>query len=410
MFGSVAKNTLYQVLARIVSTAASFFITIVIARHFGLAGYGDFAKITAFVTIFYVAIDFGLNAVFLQYTDSKVRFRELFYTRILFSFFLIFLVNILTLALPFNALTSVGFSIANRIAIAIFSFTLLTEAIVLSSLAVFQRNLSYQYIFFATALGSFLTLFLIGMVVWFSYPLVYVFLSFLCGGIAEAIFALILSKEVVTPLQMDSQFVKKLIMQTFPVGFVLIINLLYFRIDIILLSLFKSSQDVALYDLATKVFDFLLALPLFLSNALYPFLLKEENFSRIANKKVFFYACLFALFGILSAIPMWFLSPLLGEIKKEFILVIVPLRILLLFLPIFFITSIIQWILLARKQQKKLVYIYLLGAILNVASNLVFIPTYGVVASAIITGAGEILILILLLILLCTNTTYAKKN
>jgi O-antigen/teichoic acid export membrane protein len=97
-------------------------------------------------------------------------------------------------------------------------------------------------------------------------------------------------------------------------------------------------------------------------------------------------------------IPAWFLAPLIAIVKKDFIPSIFIFRILLLSLPVFFLTNILQWILIAKNKKVYLLKIYLIAALLNVLLNLFFIPKYSYIAAAIITGISEGLILILLFI------------
>ncbi len=62
---TIAKNTIYQSIARTVASFIGFIITIIIARNFGITEFGDYIKITSYVAAFYLIIDFGLNAFFL---------------------------------------------------------------------------------------------------------------------------------------------------------------------------------------------------------------------------------------------------------------------------------------------------------------------------------------------------------
>jgi O-antigen/teichoic acid export membrane protein len=176
----------------------------------------------------------------------------------------------------------------------------------------------------------------------------------------------------------------------------LFFNLVYFRIDIIILSLFKSTIDVALYGYAYKYFEFLLAIPLFLSNAIYPLLLQTlknlRKYYEISQK----YLLIFFLFSIAIAIPAWIFAPFIAIVKKDFIPSVLVFKILLLSLPVFFLTNILQWILITRNKKAYLLKIYILAAIINMLLNLLFIPKYSYIASAIITGVSEALILILL--------------
>jgi len=385
----ITSNTLFQIIARVFASGSSFLITIVVAKHFGINSYGDFAKISAFVSLFYLFADFGLNAIFLQKEDNKIFFKDLFYTRFFLGVLLIFCVNIVAWFLPFNMVTNVGFSPLVRTGIAIFSFTLITEALTYTALAVFQRELSYEYFMIATMIGSATTLLFVFLSTFLSYSILLVLLSYIFGGIVKAGFSLFFTKENILPMKANTGFIKSMTVETLPITLMLIFNLIYFRIDMILLSSLKSSSDVALYDLSYKFFDFLIALPLFLSNALYPSLLAAEKIKKQGLEVTHRYMIIFAVFAVIIGVPVWIASPLLGLIKPEFLPAQLPLRILLLSLPVFFVTSILQWVLIAKKQQLFLSIVYVLFAGVNIVLNIIFIPSFSFIASAIITGICE---------------------
>ena len=355
-YKEIATNTLFQIIARIASSGTSFLITILVAHHFGIIGYGDFAKVTGFVTLFYLFADFGLNAVFLQKADAKIRFKDLFYTRLLWSIVLTFLVTSIAAFLPYNPQTHIGFSPEVRLGISIFSFTLITEAILYTSTAIFQRELSYENFMISSVIGSLFTLVIVFVASTISQSLFAVYISFIIGGLLESVLALFLTKEAVVPFAIDLKFVRELTVETLPIALLLIFNLIYFRIDIFLLSLLKSSQDVGIYDLAYKFFDFLIALPLFLSNALYPSLIQNEKDNKMFSAVVHKYMGLFLLFSFVVLIPTWIFAPLIrfipSENPGEFLPAVLPLRLLALSLPVFFVTNILQWILVAKKQQR----------------------------------------------------------
>lgn len=395
----ILKNTLYQIIARISSSGATFFIMIIIARHFGINGYGDFAKVTALVTLFYLLADFGFNAVFLQYEDARVHFKDLFYSRIILSILLICLINILAVALPYNPVTNIGFSPSVRLGIFIFSMSIITESILYTSSAIFQRNLTYFHFMISSIVGGVVGLGLVGLFALFSLPITYVYVSFVLSGIVESVTALLLTGERVFPPKLDHLFIRRLAKETFPITLLMVFNLIYFRIDMILLSALRSTRDVAIYDMAYNVFDFLIALPLFLSNALYPSILTDVKNTRTIPKAKRLVS-LFVASSLFVIVPIWIGAPLLKIVRTEFIDSVIPLRILLISLPIFFGTNILQWLLIALKKQGTLAWIYFFSTIVNILLNVLFIPRYGYIASAIITGASEAGIFIALWVLL----------
>lgn len=393
----IFTNTLYQILTKIFTSASGFIITILIARYFGAKVYGDYTKITAFIALFYLVADFGLNAIFLQMEEKQARFSYLLSLRLFFSLIIVTVVNGLILLMFFNRSQDIGFPAQLRLGSFIFSLTIIFQAILLSSSAIFQKKLRYDLYMLSITAGSLVTLFLIFFFSIKHMPLEYILLSYVAGNALSAAISLLVLNENIKLFSFNKNFAAKIIKDSLPLGLMLLFNLVYFRIDIIILSLFKNTVDVALYGYAYKYFEFLIAIPLFLSNALYPFLIRSlKNLRRyygLAQK----YLLIFFLISISITILAWLIAPLIALVKKDFIPSILIFKILLLSLPIFFLTNILQWILIAKNKKAYLLKIYIVAALLNALLNLLFIPIYSYIAAAIITGISEGFILILLL-------------
>jgi len=389
----VAKNTLYQAIARLGTSFIGFLITIIIARNFGVFGYGDFTKITSFVTLFYLILDFGLNAVYLL--ENKSKYKEFFYFRLLTSAILFLGINLFTFFLPYNSYLGTGFSEGVKYGIFVFSLCIFSQSIILTTSSIFQKKLNYFSYMIALIVGALINISLVLLFSFLNYSLNFILFSFVLGSLATAFLLIKLSAEKIFPIAFDIKFSKELLFKAMPIGLMLIFNLIYFKVDIILLSIFVSSKDVGVYGLAYRFFDFLIALPLFLSNSIYPLLLikKKDDFFNF-SKKYFF---IFTILSLIVMVPFWFISPLFGLIKSDFLISIVPFRILLLSLPFFFTTSLMQWVLIALKKQKYLMYVYFLSTVLNIALNVLFIPKYSYIASSWITVFSEMLVFVFLL-------------
>ena len=101
--------------------------------------------------------------------------------------------------------------------------------------------------------------------------------------------------------------------------------------------------------------------------------------------------------GIIIASFAFMLSPLLLYIRPSLTLSVASLRVLLLSLPFFFLTTPLMWQQITLHKEKTLFWIYFFAALGNTALNLSFAPHYGVLASAIITGITELFIYLSLL-------------
>jgi O-antigen/teichoic acid export membrane protein len=390
----IATNSLYQILAKIITSGTGFIITIILAKEYGVLGYGDFVKITNFIGFFYLFLDLGLNAIFLQ--QEKNDYKSLFYLRLVIALGILAVANIVSVFLPFNKEIAVGFSPFVRLGIFIFSFSFFNQAIILSTNSIFQRKLDYYSYMKAVLIGAIANLLFVILFAFFSFSLISIFIAFVASGFITAIASMFLTSQKMTPAKINYQYSKKLVITSLPLAIMLIFNLVYFRVDAFILAFLKSTADVGVYGLSYRFFDFLIALPLFFSNALYPFLLENKKNTRMFFNLVRKYLLIFVAIGTLLVIPFWFVSPLFSLIKKEFSLSIFPFRILLLSLPVFFITSLLQWVLIALKKQKYLMKVYILSAIINIVLNLIFIPRFSYMASAIITGVSEVFVMVLL--------------
>src|SRR5258706_11560008 len=78
---AVAANTISQLVGKGVSVISTLIVTLVIARQFGAVGYGDFVKITTYIAFFYLLVDFGVNAIYLQKSDAKESWAALVWLR-----------------------------------------------------------------------------------------------------------------------------------------------------------------------------------------------------------------------------------------------------------------------------------------------------------------------------------------
>jgi O-antigen/teichoic acid export membrane protein len=222
MHKKIVKNTLFQTLAKIFSSGTGFIITVLIARYFGAAGYGDYIKITSFVALFYLAIDFGINAIFLREDEKLNHFREVFYLRLIISFIVFVVANLIALVLPYNSLLGVGFSSPVKLGIFVFSFTLFFQSIIYSTSIIFQKELRYSRYAYSIIFGSCLNLILVILIIAFKGTIFQVVTSYLAGSLATAGAGLFLARRKILPVVFDYQFSKKILLSSLPLGLMLI--------------------------------------------------------------------------------------------------------------------------------------------------------------------------------------------
>lgn len=403
MFKKVIYNTGAQAIAKAISATTTLLVTLIIGRALGPSGYGDFTKIFVFVGYFYTFADFGLNNIYVREAEKNnaaTLFRTLIGLRIVLSFLLASIAILIALILPYNQMQSTGFSPIVKAGIIIASLTIITQALFTTTNAYFQKKLRYDYSLVGIAIGSVLilaVLFLFSLSQKNLLPFVWVFIL---GGTAYFTSSLIIIskkfKQSISPI-FNLEKSKKMLQLSWPIGIALIFNLVYFRIDVIILSGSRSSTEVGIYGLAYQFFQASLAIPIFFANALYPILADyyKSNIKFFRRQIKIWLALLFA-FSLLLVLILFTVSLFIPFIfGTGFASSQNSLQILSLGMPLFFISALLWHLLIIYEKQKFLIPIYLIGAIFNISLNLVFIPQYGYIAASAITGISEALVLIM---------------
>lgn len=402
---TVILNTLFQLLGKGVTGLVSFAISILLASQLGLTGYGDYTKITTFVAFFWLLSDFGVNALYVKTdtSDTHNSFGSLLALRLLFSAVLITTASGISLLLPSSGTN--GYPWFIKTGIMLYSITILFQSMTMSANALFQKNLRYDLSVWASVSGSIVSLvglLCISKVFLVSQNVLSSLLIMITGIAITSCVSLYLAKTRIRfSFQYETQTMKKLFFLSLPVGLTLLFNVAYFRIDSVILALTRTTAEVGAYGFAYKIFEFLLVIPSFFMNSLYPILLEEEknrlsknhtSHSLLISKSAVF---LFLSGCILSCV-IFIATPIIATLKG-FDASITPLRILSLSLPFFFLTSLFMWLMIVRSKQKQLAYIYGFSLMVNCIGNILLIPRYGMSAASIMTGATEIMTLLLLL-------------
>lgn len=404
MFKKVIYNTSAQVLGKFVTASSTLLVTIIIGRSLGEAGFGDFTKVFTFVGYFYTLADFGLNAIYIKKRDEhRALFQVLFSLRFTLTICLIILAVALGFLLPYNVQTSIGFPPEVKWAIVIASLTIMTQGLYTTTNALFQKNLRYDLSTIAAVAGAITVLVSAVVASRYQSGLLIFALIYVVGGLVTLSISLyLIFKNFQASPKLVFNFVKykSFLKESAPIGVALILNLIYFRIDILILSTTKTSADVGIYGLAYQFFEASLAVPIFFSNALYPLLtnLKEKSVE-VYNANFNKWVALLTFVALLHTVGLFLIANLIPILYKgRFEGSVMALQVLSLGIPFFYLSALFWHGLIIVNKQKHLMFIYGAGALLNLTLNLILIPQYGYLAAALVTVVSEAFILTALVI------------
>lgn len=394
----IALNTFYQFLSRIFTSVANFILILLVANSMGSLGLGQYNKVFAFIGVFSLFVDFGMNAIFMKSEEIQKKFWSLIALRLALATVVFILIQPILWILPYNPINHIGFSPLEKISIEIISLVLFMYSFSQSFQAFFQKKNRFDLLIYPNIIFSIL-LVLIGWYGYTTHSLEIYFIATLISWLGYIIFSFILLYRTNSiPFSIDFTYIKHLLYASIPLGLTLLVNILYVRADTLILSLTRSTQEVGVYTLAYKFFEFPLTLSFFLMNALYPlFLEKKTESDRAFRELIQKWILIILVASVLLSAASYIGAPMLTLVKQDFAASIIPFRILIASYPIFFLSNLILWTIITENKEKKLPIVYILSLCINVVLNIIFIPKFGYIAAAITTGISEVVVLISLL-------------
>jgi len=387
-------NTVSQITVRFSGTITTFLTTLLILSVLGVSSLGSFVKITSFVALFYILIDFGLNTIYLRDHFEKTEdfFGNLIFLRLLLSLGVFLLVCCVIVFTPSGF--SFGFSNSEKLGVFIYSLTLFTEGILISFSGLTQKKLLQKTLIFPSIISSIVVLILVVLGV-ISSNIFLILLAYPIGELVQILFLLYFVKKSILFTILPSSFYsfsKKTLIASVPLALMLFLNVVYFRVDTIILSMYKSNIDVGLYGFSYKIFEFLLVIPTFLSSSVFPILILHKNNAYEFKKRVRSYFAILLGISVCMSTLVFLLAPFLVYFKNDIAASQTTLQILSFSLPFFFLTSLMQWVLLLKGKILSLILIYFLTMFVNITLNVVLVPTFSYNASAAVTVVTEILV------------------
>ncbi|MEX0587404.1 MAG: flippase [Patescibacteria group bacterium] len=397
LWRKIAANTIYQLIGKGVSVISSIATVALVTRALGVSQFGEYILITTVPAFLYLIADFGLNAVFLRQVaqdNHHVRkFGSLLVLRLGLSAATFLLALAFALLAPYSALVKGGIVLA--------ATTVLAQGAYTSLNALFQHNLRYDL---SVVAGIASSIFAVLVFVWgfanhaglLFFVSAWAATTFVLAGLA-LLFAFRLVERPRFTAERD--FTRRLLRAAVPLGLTLIFSQVNWMADVFLLRALDSSEAVGIYRLGYKVFENILPIPIFFVNALYPVMLSDYRrglsflVDRMKKSIRLLVGAAVGLAGVGFVLAPWVIEILGGA---DFSASTAVIRILVLSLPLFFVTAPLQWFLITVGKEKVLPAIYASAAVLNVSINWIFIPRYSYFASITATVAAELVILVLL--------------
>lgn len=398
----IAVNTGVQIIGRIVFLAISVISIAATTRYLGATKFGYFTTATAYVAVLTIFTDLGLSVYLVkQWAGRNERhlLAQVAGLKLVLSIITIIVGSAIFHALPYA-------NEAKQIT-DLMLLGLLTSALTISWLSVFQAELRTPVAVYWDTLGRLVSLMLLFYAISSNYGLPGVVVSGLVGPlISSGLYYLSLRKYQVPAINFTPSAWPKLLRAALPLGVVGILNTLYFRFDMFILSLFKPAAEVGVYGISYKVYETITVFGSFFVLAIFPILAKysatdKKRLRAITGKALDF----LILLGVPASAGVILLAePLIGLVGgSEFLVTtgsifglqlsgVLSLQLLAFGIWISFIIMLMGQLFIAEGLTSTLLRISLVAIAVNISLNFMLIPSLTYVGAAISTTATEILI------------------
>lgn len=390
----IVNNTIISLGGQLVTWSSTLVLTVAYGRFLGDVKFGELYFATTFTLLFGIPIERGFNTQLtrdiakepekaLPYLSNTILIKIVFWF-VLYSFILL-----LSWLL--------GYTAEVRILVAISGVTLLFSSIA-------SAYASLHYALERTVFPVVGTILEKGLSALFGFLFlrngagVLVMASILLGGslISGIWQAIYFYRMVGTGFIIDRSVIRSLLRTSIPFLAYGMMGVLYYRLDVILLSLMTNNAVVGWYGAGYRLFDTLTFLPsIVIAAIMYPVFSKlsissEENLKLATEKSLNF--LLFFIFPttvlIIVAAPN-----IIGFLyhRVEFDHTVPALQFLAPGLIFLYINTVLGALLVSIKQEKKTTMMAGVALIFNFGLNLFLIPHYQHVGAAIVTSLTELL-------------------
>ena len=381
----IAKNFVSLGVASGLVASGVFILNVLVARSFGSAVFGQYRFALAFVALFHTLYHLGVGFLIIR---DVARDKSLAARALGAGLALSLTLGLITLVLIGLVVTLGGYSPSTRLLILILAIAQLPYTLTLLCQAIFRAFERMEIETVLSFCSTVTLLLLVFMVFSRGGGLLMVGLAHLAGSVAGLLLALGLVRAFFTRLRLvwDLRYFRYLAISSIPFALNGIVVPVYFRIDIILVSILKDETSVGLYSAA-----FVLTAPLgFLAdnaaNAIFPplaaaFVSSERSYQALLTT-VWRWSLpvLLCLGVVMTLLAKVMLGRVFGATYAEAapaVQVLVWGSILAYFNTLFF---------RALEASNRQVYVTLIltaGALANLLLGLVLITAFGIVGAAL---------------------------
>ncbi len=425
MFNKIASNTIAQVVSKIITAVISIFLLSVLTNYLSVELFWVYSKVYNYLWIFAFLADLGLYTIMIREISKwEEKSEKIVWNVLSLRVFLGVLISFLALFIAYF----IPWYNSNIELMAIWIVWIFTLVSLVNStfLAYMQSQLKMEFSLLSVVFWKLVNLSWVLLIVYVfitqkslqlnSWNSVYSLdssLLFILGAwllwisVNTLMNYFYTKKSCDIKMRFDMDYIKYIFKISLPYWIALFLSVVYFKIDIIILSLLEGDTadiSIALYSLPMKIVEVLMVISGFYLNSILPKLTqlfeKQRHSWELQNLLTLSFKILFA-FG-LSVFTFWvifrdylitiiansdYISPTNHIYSSSDVFIIVLAILLFNAISLLFI-----YIFIWSKKQSILLKINIFIALFNIIGNIILIPKYSFMWAWVVTLVSQILL------------------
>lgn len=401
----IALNSGAQVAGQLLGMVSGLVSVAVVARYLSLDDYGQVIAAVVLTSMFAVAGDFGMSAVGARHLARSPEDQDGLAGSMLWAGIGFTAVPVVLILVVSEVAYSGADDGVTRTAVLVLLTTFLLNPVrgAAQAFAVAQQRM---YLVALAGVAARLTS--VGLVILFTAldagPIA-IAVAYAGGGLVDDLVAIwLLRRNLRFRLRIDTGQVRTLIGAALPLGLVMVINAVYFKIDAVLLSLLAEDAAVALYGVAYRIFEMALPLSAYIMVTLLPELARLEvddpRFGRLVQYAFTMMSLIALPLGAFALCAPEIMTVIGGAAYAQGANVLV---LVMISLALATVQGVFGYALVSQGRQGVLLKVSVAVLVVNVGLNLLLIPAYGV------TGTGMALVATELLSLVATAVVFGRQ-
>jgi O-antigen/teichoic acid export membrane protein len=361
------------------------FLSFALLTHYlGVVGFGYYRTVLNYLSTASIAANLGLYPIVLRELSQDRAPQSYILSnamalRLVTSSCCLFVAAVLSYLLPYDAV------VHQAMLMGILGFVSLEVTHVL--LAVFQQHLQQWQAALAEVIGAGITLIAVGMVIYLRGGVLAAVGTMVIGHLAWAAcawhFAYRLTPFRLTWSGAEWQYLLK---AALPLAGIQILNLMYLRIDAVILSLYQPASDVGVYGVASKLLEMGMTLPYMFAGLVMPLLSQHAHHNPTAFRR--YVSTAFEVLSVAAcslATGFYVFAPHLiawvGGV--EFQGAIGVLQLFGAAIALYCLSSILIFAVTALGQQRLMMRAYAMAAAVSLLTYMLLIPQYSYFGAAL---------------------------